>query len=240
MNTLFVSDLHLDSSRPAMIETFQRLIAQQAIHADALYIIGDLFEAWIGDDVNDAVGEQFIDAMQPMRVTHKPAYFIHGNRDFLLGEDFARRAGITLLPDASVVHLYGTPTLLMHGDSLCTDDAAYQSFRALSRSAEWQRTFLARSVAERESFARQARQESQRYTHSEANAGIMDVNQNAVVETMRIAGVRRLIHGHTHRPATHRFDFDGLAAERIVLADWYTQGSVLSVNKNRATESSCV
>src|SRR5690606_13611537 len=123
MTTLFVSDLHLDLARPEILQAFERFIADEAVHADALYILGDLFEAWIGDDAKDPVGARFIAAMQPLREAGKPAVFMHGNRDFLLGERFAREAGMTLLPDPSVIDLYGTPTLLMHGDSLCTDDA---------------------------------------------------------------------------------------------------------------------
>lgn len=232
MSTLFVSDLHLDASRPAMMEVFARLINQQAIDADTLYILGDLFEAWVGDDADDAISNRFIDAMQPMRAANIPAFFIHGNRDFLLGEEYARKAGMILLPDASVINLYGTPTLLMHGDVLCTDDLAYQKFRSLSRAAGWQRDFLRRSVAEREAFAQQARQESQRHTQSESNAAIMDVNQSAVIAAMQRAGVQRMIHGHTHRPSTHRFELDGRAAERIVLADWYQCGSFLRVDQD--------
>ncbi|TAH46259.1 MAG: UDP-2,3-diacylglucosamine diphosphatase [Gammaproteobacteria bacterium] len=234
MSTLFISDLHLDASRPAIIGEFANLIATQAVHADALYILGDLFEAWIGDDADDAVGHRFINAMQPMRSARKPVFFIHGNRDFLIGEGFARKAGLVLLPDACVIDLYGTPTLLMHGDTLCIDDAPYQTFRTLCRSADWQRQFLSRSIVEREAFAKHARQESQSYTRSASNAGIMDVNQSAVIDAMRSAGVRHLIHGHTHRPAVHALEIDGSSAQRIVLADWYETSSVLHVDETKA------
>ena len=183
MTTLFISDLHLDLARPAILDQFETFIRDEAVHADALYILGDLFEAWIGDDADDPVGKRFVAAMKPMREARRPCFFMHGNRDFLLGERFAREAGMTLLPDPSVIDLYGTPTLLMHGDSLCTDDAPYQAFRHQSRSAEWQRQFLSQSVQKREAFARKAREESQRHTGNEANAGIMDVNQKAVLET---------------------------------------------------------
>ena len=227
MTTLFVSDLHLDLARPEILQAFERFIADEAVHADALYILGDLFEAWIGDDAKDPVGSRFIAAMQPLREAGKPAFFMHGNRDFLLGERFAREAGMTLLPDPSVIDLYGTPTLLMHGDSLCTDDAPYQTFRRQSRSPGWQRQFLAQSVQQREAFAQKARTESQRYTTDQANAVIMDVNEGAVFDALRAAGVQRLIHGHTHRPARHTLSLDGQACERIVLNDWYESGGVL-------------
>jgi UDP-2,3-diacylglucosamine hydrolase len=229
MKTLFISDLHLDLSRPAIIGQFEAFIRDEAVQADALYILGDLFEAWIGDDADDEVGKRFAAAMRPMREAHKPCFFMHGNRDFLLGERFAREAGMTLLPDPSVIDLYGTPTLLMHGDSLCIDDAPYQAFRRQSRSPEWQRQFLAQDTQSRQAFASQARQESQRYTGSKANAAIMDVNQAAVIDAMRSAKATRLIHGHTHRPATHSLEIDGQPAERVVLGDWYEQGSFHAV-----------
>jgi UDP-2,3-diacylglucosamine hydrolase len=219
--TLFISDLHLDPSRPEIIDMFERFIVDEAIHADALYILGDLFEAWLGDDAEDETGGRFVDAMRPLRKAGCPCFYLHGNRDFLLGENFARLAGMTLLPDPSVIDLYGTPTLLMHGDTLCTDDFAYQKFRKLSRSPQWQRQFLAQNIEQRRAFASQARQESQRHTGDSANATIMDVNQEAVEAAMKSAGVLRLIHGHTHRPATHRFDLDREQAHRIVLSDWH-------------------
>jgi UDP-2,3-diacylglucosamine hydrolase len=233
MTTLFVSDLHFDLARPGILQAFERFIAEEAVHADALYILGDLFEAWIGDDANDPVGQRFIAAMEPLREIGKPAFFMHGNRDFLLGERFAREAGLTLLPDPSVIDLYGTPTLLMHGDSLCTDDVPYQTFRRQSRTAAWQRPFLAQSVQQREAFAQQARKESQRYTTDPTNTVIMDVNENAVIDALRTAGVQRLIHGHTHRPARHQLTLDGKNCERIVLNDWYESGGVLRVSRDR-------
>lgn len=236
MTTLFISDLHLDLARPAILDQFEAFIRDEAVHADALYILGDLFEAWIGDDAEDPIGKRFVTAMKPMREARRPCFFMHGNRDFLLGERFAREAGMTLLPDPSVIDLYGTPTLLMHGDSLCTDDAPYQAFRRQSRSAEWQRQFLSQTVQQREAFARKAREESKRYTGSKTNVAIMDVNKIAVEQDMRSAGVVQLIHGHTHRPATHRFSLDSRSAERIVLSDWYRRGSVLRVSNNQAIE----
>jgi UDP-2,3-diacylglucosamine hydrolase len=225
--TLFISDLHLDPSRPEIIALFERFIATEAVHADALYILGDLFEAWIGDDAEDETGQRFVDAMGPLREARRPCFYMHGNRDFLLGERFAKQAGMTLLPDPSVIDLYGTATLLMHGDTLCTDDLAYQKFRKLSRSPQWQRQFLAQTVEQRSAFANQARQESQRHTGDTTNAAIMDVNQGAVEAAMRSAGVLRLIHGHTHRPDSHDFKLDGFPAQRNVLSDWHAFGEAL-------------
>ncbi|MGB0134452.1 UDP-2,3-diacylglucosamine diphosphatase [Dokdonella sp.] len=229
MSTLFISDLHLDLSRPEIIRQFENFIRDEAVQADALYILGDLFEAWIGDDADSEIGQRFIDAMQPMRDAGRPAFFMHGNRDFLLGERYARKAGLTLLPDPSVINIHGTPTLMMHGDSLCIDDETYQAFRTLSRSPEWQRSFLARTTAERQAFADAAREESMRHTRDGNNETIMDVNQKAVESAMHKSGVYRLIHGHTHRPNTHGFQLSGPSAERIVLGDWYEQGSSVNI-----------
>lgn len=227
MTTLFISDLHLDQARPHIIDIFRRFIVEEAVNADALYILGDLFEAWIGDDADDETGKQFVDAMRPLRDARKPCFYMHGNRDFLLGEDFARKAGMTLLPDPSVIDIDGTPTLLMHGDTLCTNDQAYQAFRQQVRSPKWQQTFLSQSIEKRQAFASQARQESQRHTKNNSDAAIMDVNQGAVEAVMKSAKVHRLVHGHTHRPATHTFKSHGETFERIVLADWYRQSSHL-------------
>lgn len=230
MTTLFISDLHLDLVRPEIIELFAKFVVEEAVHADALYILGDLFEAWIGDDAEDETGKRFVEAMRPMREAKRPCFYMHGNRDFLLGERFAKEAGMTLLPDPSVIDLYGTPTLLMHGDTLCTDDVEYQAFRKLSRSPEWQRAFLSKSVEERQAFANQARKESQQHTGNAANEGIMDVNQGTVELEMRSENVVRLIHGHTHRPALHVLTIKNKQAKRFVLGDWYNRTSNLRIS----------
>jgi UDP-2,3-diacylglucosamine hydrolase len=227
MSTLFISDLHLDESRPHIVELFTRFLARDARGADALYILGDLFESWIGDDDDSALALRVAAATRTLRDSGVPVYFMHGNRDFLLGADYAARADMTLLADPIVVDLAGERTLLMHGDTLCTDDVEYQKFRTLVRDPKWQAQFLAKPLAERRAFATQARGESRKHT-SMAKPEIMDVNPAVVEATMRDHGVRRLIHGHTHRPATHRLDFGGRAAERIVLGDWYEQSSVLT------------
>ena len=226
MTTLFVSDLHLDASRPQITRLFVDFVQSEATRADALYILGDLFEAWIGDDATDEAAEQVALALATLHAHGVPCFFIHGNRDFLLGDAYARSARMTLLPDPSVVEIEGERILLMHGDTLCTDDAPYQAFRTQSRNPAWQRAFLARPVAERQAFAAQARAESQRYTRSIGDA-ITDVNAAEVLSELREHGVRRMIHGHTHRPAIHAIDLGGDAAERVVLGDWYEQGSVL-------------
>ncbi|MHB8446656.1 MAG: UDP-2,3-diacylglucosamine diphosphatase [Rudaea sp.] len=229
MPTLFISDLHLDEARPRLIAAFEEFLAGQARAAQALYVLGDLFESYIGDDDDAPLNARVAQATCKLRDTGVPVFFMHGNRDFLLGPNYAERAGMTLLADPTVIELTGERVLLMHGDTLCTDDAEYLQFRALVRNPAWQRTFLAKPLAERRAFAAQARGESRRHT-ANAKPEIMDVNQAAVEAAMRAHGVRRLIHGHTHRPATHHFDVDGRKAERIVLGDWYAQASVLRVN----------
>jgi UDP-2,3-diacylglucosamine hydrolase len=227
MPILFISDLHLDDARPQITDLFVRFLAHEARGADALYILGDLFESWIGDDDDEPLARRMAHTLHDLSESGVPTYFMHGNRDFLLGADYAKQCGMTLLEDPTLVELGGERTLLMHGDSLCTDDIEYQKFRAFVRNPAWQTQFLAQPLAERRAFAAQARGESRKQTAMKA-AEIMDVNQRAVESAMRTHGVRRLIHGHTHRPATHRFDLDGTSAERIVLGDWYEQSSVLT------------
>ena len=230
MTTLFISDLHLDASRPHITRLFVEFLRGGAAQADALYILGDLFEAWIGDDAPDPTGDVVASALAELHSRGVPCFYIHGNRDFLLGDAYARRARLTLLPDPSVVEIEGERVLLMHGDTLCTDDAPYQAFRAQSHTPQWQRSFLARPVAERQAFAAQARAESQRYTRSVESA-ITDVNLGAVGSAFAAHQTRLLIHGHTHRPARHSLQFAGKSVERVVLGDWYEQSSVF-----RATE----
>ena len=229
MTTLFISDLHLDESRPHIVELFTNFLEQDARCADALYILGDLFESWIGDDDDSALSLRVATATKGLRDSGVPVYFMHGNRDFLISVDYAARAGMTLLADPIIVELTGERTLLMHGDTLCTDDVDYQKFRTLVRDPKWQAQFLAKSLAERRAFAAQARGESRKHTAA-AKPEIMDVNPAAVEAVMREYGVRRLIHGHTHRPATHCLNLDGQVAERVVLGDWYEQSSVLRVD----------
>lgn len=229
MATVFISDLHLDAARTGIIDLFADFIESEAKAASALYILGDLFEAWIGDDDDDEIGARVAAILSGLRQSGVPCFFIAGNRDFLLGDVWARRAGVTLLDDPSLIDVEGVPTLLMHGDTLCTDDSRYQAIRTMLRAPGWQRGFLDRPLSERRAFAAEARAESRRYTTDPANNAIMDVNEEQVRATLRRLGVRRLIHGHTHRPAIHRFDLAGEPAQRIVLGDWYEQGSALRV-----------
>lgn len=230
MSTLFIADLHLDDSRPHITSLFERYLAGDDVRrADALYILGDLVEAWIGDDDDTELPQRIARATRAVRDAGVPVYFMVGNRDFLLGNAFAERAGLTLLDDGAVHNLYGTPTLLMHGDALCTDDVAYQAVRRNVRTPAWKAQVLAMSLEARRAFAAKAREDSRAHTGSTQET-IMDVNAEAVAEAMRVAGVKHLIHGHTHRPAVHAFDLDGQKAERIVLGDWYEQGSVLRIS----------
>jgi UDP-2,3-diacylglucosamine hydrolase len=230
MSTLFIADLHLDDSRPHITCLFEDFLASDEVrHADALYILGDLVEAWIGDDDDAELPQRIARATRAVRDAGVPVYFIAGNRDFLLGEAFAQRAGMERLADGTVHDIQGQPTLLMHGDVLCTDDVAYQAIRQQVRTVQWQQQILSMSLEARRAFAAKARQDSQQHTGNTLET-IMDVNAAAVAEAMQEAEVTRLIHGHTHRPAIHDLQLNGKPAERIVLGDWYAQGSVLRVD----------
>lgn len=222
VTTLFISDLHLEDAQPGTTRLLLDFLAAEAADADALYILGDLFEYWIGDDVLTPTAETVADALQRLSEA-TPVYFMHGNRDFLVGNHYAERAGMTLLDDPTVVDLYGTPTLLMHGDTLCTDDHAYQAFRAQVRQPVFIEQFLAKTVDERIAMAREARDASKAHT-GHAAMEIMDVNENAVRAAFEAHGVNRMIHGHTHRPAIHDRP-DG--RQRVVLGAWHDGGSVL-------------
>ena len=229
MTTLFMADLHLDDGRPRITELFEQFLTSDEVrHADALYILGDLVEAWVGDDDDAELPARIARACMAVHEAGVAVYFMVGNRDFLLRETFAKRAGMILLEDGTIHDIEGRPTLLMHGDVLCTDDVAYQEVRKQVRSPEWQKQILAMPLEARRAFAAKARDDSRSHTGSTSES-IMDVNGDAVANAMRDAGVTRLIHGHTHRPAVHRFELDGEPAERIVLGDWYEQGSVLRV-----------
>lgn len=229
MTTLFISDLHLDDRRPQTTALLQEFLLREASSAQALYILGDLFEFWLGDDVPSKCSLEVATSLAGLRDQGVPCYFMHGNRDFLLQEKYAKKAAMTLLPEEYILELYGEQVLLMHGDSLCTDDIPYQQFRGLVRSPAWQQQFLAKTPTERLQIALQARDASAEHKDS-ANMQIMDVNQQQVEAAFERHGVYRMIHGHTHRPATHDLKIDGQAAQRIVLGDWYTQGSVLKVD----------
>lgn len=233
MTTLFISDLHLDPERPAITELFGRFVDEEARGADALYILGDLFEAWVGDDDPSETGGFVAGKLRSLRDAGVPVRFIRGNRDFLLGEEYAHRAGMEILPDPAVVMLYGKPTLLMHGDLLCSDDTAYQQFRAQTRDPTWQAQFLSQTLAARLAFAQQARAASKAHQSGLQAQGAMEAITDAapatVEDTFARYGIDRIIHGHTHRPKVH----DTAGGTRIVLGDWYDQGSVLRVDGDR-------
>ena len=234
MSIYFVSDLHLDAERPAITELFLRFLRGEARQAEALYILGDLFEAWVGDDETTEPAPTVRAALRELTQSGVPVYLMRGNRDFLVGPHFAEETGASLLPDPAVVSLYGEPVLLMHGDLLCTDDTAYQAFRNQVRNPAWQSQFLAQPLPARQAFAQQARAASRQHQQGLKEAKqletIADVNADAVEETLRRYGVTRLIHGHTHRPAIHSLRESGACGQRIVLGDWYEQGSVLRVD----------
>jgi UDP-2,3-diacylglucosamine hydrolase len=224
--TLFISDLHIDASRPAITEQFLKFLRTEAKDAEALYILGDLFESWVGDDAADPAQSAAIAGLRTLTSRGVACFVMHGNRDFLLAAPFCEASGATLLPDPLIVTLYGEPVLVMHGDALCTDDRAYQRLRATVRDADWQREFLALSVAERRALAEAARDGSRAHTAA-MDYAITDVNADSVALALRTAGTAALLHGHTHRPAIHALQVDGRACTRIVLGDWYAQGSVL-------------
>lgn len=236
MITLFISDLHLTEERPEIIALFQTFLREEATQADALYILGDLFEAWLGDDAVLPSMQPVLAALSTLTKSGVPVFVMVGNRDFLLGEQFEKMTGCKLLPDPSVINLYGTNTLLMHGDTLCTDDVDYQKFREQVRNPAWQSAVLAKTIDERIAMAREARAESKAATQ-EKSEEIMDVNAEAVNEAFREHGTTRLIHGHTHRPAIHPLTINGTSVTRIVLGDWYDQSSILRISENDVTLS---
>jgi UDP-2,3-diacylglucosamine hydrolase len=234
MTTLFISDLHLDATRPAITALFLEFLRHQAIHAQALYILGDLFEAWVGDDDPSELAAEVAAGIRAVSDAGVPVSFIRGNRDFLLGTDYARRCGMRILPDPAVVMLYGSPTLIGHGDALCTSDAAYQAVRAQTRDPAWQAHMLAQPLAARIAFAAQARAASAAHqgglkADNARFETLTDVTPAEVEATFVRYGIDRMIHGHTHRPAVHELIAGGRACTRIVLGDWYEQGSVLRV-----------
>jgi UDP-2,3-diacylglucosamine hydrolase len=227
VHSLFISDLHLAPQRPAATEALFRFLAETAPAAERLYVLGDLFDYWIGDDgLAQPFNRSIADAFSRLAARGAQIYFMHGNRDFLIGEEFARAAGMKLLDDRTEVDLYGRRTLLMHGDALCTDDVDYQKLRATVRDPAWQRAFLAKPIEERIRAALALRSESEQAKQGKV-AAIMDVAPATVESVLRAHGRPRLIHGHTHRPARHEHIVDGELCERFVLADWYEQGSYL-------------
>jgi UDP-2,3-diacylglucosamine hydrolase len=230
MRQIFISDLHLDDSHDELRAGFFRFLDEIRGNTDQLYILGDFFEAWLGDDDDTTFNRSIIEALATL-----PAdiFVMHGNRDFLLGDKFCRAAGATLLPDPTTITTAVGPALLLHGDSLCTRDTAYMEARTLLRSSAFQADFLSKSLPERQAFANRLRGESKAHTRETA-ADIMDVTQSEVELALQTAGVSVMIHGHTHRPAVHEFTLPGGAAVRYVLGDWHSTMQYLAIDESGA------
>jgi len=226
MTRLFVSDVHLDAGAPEATEQFLAFLATEGARAQALYILGDLFEAWVGDDDADPEKERVCAALRSLSTRGVACFALHGNRDFLLGAGFSARSGCRLLRDPVVAQFDAERVMLTHGDALCTDDHSYQELRSVVRDPAWQRRYLALPRSHRELLADEVRAGSRRHT-ARTVPYIMDVNAAAVAAAFRAAQVRRMIHGHTHRPGVHQVEVDGAPAQRIVLGAWYEQGSYL-------------
>ncbi|MSQ49766.1 MAG: UDP-2,3-diacylglucosamine diphosphatase [Betaproteobacteria bacterium] len=231
---LFISDLHLCGQRPDANQQFFRFLADVASRAQTLYVLGDLFEYWAGDDkLNDPAGDPLAAAVaqgfRSLVDAGVAVHVMHGNRDFLLGKGFLAASGARFLDDPSVIDFAGKPVALLHGDTLCTDDHDYQTWRLSARSALWQREFLAKPLAERHASIGLLREKSKQLSATKP-AQIMDVNADAVRDAFRRHGVRCLIHGHTHRPARHDVEVDGVLCERWVLPDWYGCGGYLALD----------
>ncbi len=223
--TIFISDLHLCESRPDITNTFLNFIDKiRHQQLDALYILGDFFEVWVGDDNQTELTTQVAETLQNLAKTGIPIYFIHGNRDFLLGQRFAKTAGLTLLPEQAVIDLYGTKTLLLHGDEMCTQDLEYQAFRKKSRGWWWPKLMLAMPLFYRKRVAQQYRNKS-KLAQQGKPLDILDVSDTAVEQMFARYNTKLMIHGHTHRPGTHWHGQN----KRVVLGDWYTQCSYLEV-----------
>ncbi|EOH3173647.1 UDP-2,3-diacylglucosamine diphosphatase [Enterobacter asburiae] len=229
MATLFIADLHLQTEEPAITAVFLRFLRGEAKSADALYILGDLFEAWIGDDDPNPLHREMAAAIRALVDSGVPCYFIHGNRDFLIGKRYARESGMTLLPEEQVLDLYGRRVLIMHGDTLCTDDTGYLAFRAKVHTPWIQKVFLALPLFIRNRIAARMRAGS-KAANSSKSMTIMDVNPQAVASVMEKHGVQWLIHGHTHRPDVHSLIANGEPAHRVVLGAWHTEGSMVKVS----------
>jgi UDP-2,3-diacylglucosamine hydrolase len=232
VSRLFVSDVHLDASSPEAVEQFLDFLRTYATGAEALYILGDLFETWVGDDETEVEKTTVRQALRALTASGVACFLLHGNRDFLLGRDFCEDTGCRLLPDPIIAEFDGERVLLTHGDGLCTDDHSYQELRSIVRTAPWQRRFLALPLEDREMLANQARAGSRQHT-ARTIPNIMDVNPEAVAAAYRVTGVRRIIHGHTHRPGIHDMTIEGAQAQRIVLGAWYEQGSYLVYDNER-------
>ena len=225
-----MSDLHLAPANPRAAAAFHALMRGPARHAAAVYILGDLFDVWIGDDqLRVPFYRRVAEALREVSASGIPVHVARGNRDFLIGEQFAAASGARLLPEQIVVDVAGVPTLLMHGDELCTDDVAYQRFRAHARTAQWRDDILSKPYWQRRLIGWYLRLRSRRAT-AQKREEIMDVNEGAVADAFRAHGVTRMIHGHTHRPARHALTVDGTLRERHVMAAWHDDGHYLEVD----------
>lgn len=229
--TLFISDLHLDTDTPGILQSLLTVLHERAAGADALYILGDLFEAWVGDDDQSDIADAVATALMSLSLAGTRVYLMHGNRDFLIGNDYAARCGATLLADPMVIECYGRRVALAHGDSLCTRDTAYMAFRKQMRDPAWQQAFLDRPLLERHMVAQQMRQKSQD-ANSQKASDIMDVTHQEVVKLLETLQVNILIHGHTHRPGIHTIRLHepihgSDEAVRIVLGSWDQKAWVL-------------
>jgi len=228
-HTLFISDLHLDAARPAIAAQFERFLEEIAPRSEALYILGDLFEYWVGDDgLALPFPCRIAAALRPL-AARVPVRFMHGNRDFMVAQGFAEATGTEIIADPTVIDLYGQPALLLHGDTLCTDDAPYQAFRARVRDPAWQRAALARPIEERVAIAQGMRSESEGAKQAKA-VEIMDVARDAVERAFVESGCDVMIHGHTHRPGRHEYRVGGRDRVRWVLPDWYERGGYLEAS----------
>ncbi|RWR00733.1 UDP-2,3-diacylglucosamine hydrolase [[Pantoea] beijingensis] len=232
--TLFIADLHLCHEEPAITAGFLRFLQREAVHADALYILGDLFEAWIGDDDPNPLHAEVARALLVLKQQGVPCYFIHGNRDFLLGQQFAHASGMRLLPEEKILTLYGKRILILHGDTLCTDDQSYQRFRRKVHQRWLQKLFLALPLFVRQRIAARMRDGSKQ-ANSTKSLAIMDVNPEAVINAFKQHQVNGMIHGHTHRPAVHTLEIDGQTVQRVVLGAWHQQGSMIQVDNAGVT-----
>tara|TARA_B100001113_G_scaffold136798_1_gene112322 strand:+ start:1189 stop:1914 length:726 start_codon:yes stop_codon:yes gene_type:complete len=226
MTTLFLSDIHVSDEHPEISEHLKEFLLEEKFKINTIYILGDLFEYWLGDDDPNPSYREIKLLLKNLSQKGISIFFMHGNRDFLIGEKFAEEAGCHILPDPHVMDLFGKKVLMSHGDIFCTDDKEYQSFRNQTRDPAWKESILSKSLHFREEFAKKARLESSKHTNSKKNE-IMDVNKDEILKMYEKYKVEIIIHGHTHRPAIHDIFYNGRDCQRIVLGDWYEQGSIL-------------
>lgn len=234
--TLFTSDVHLDSENSVITHSFVDFLSRRAPGAEALYVLGDLFEVWVGDDDYSALNTRIADAFSALSAQGTRVYFMHGNRDFLLGQTYAERCGATLIQEPTIIECHGIRIALIHGDSLCTRDVEYMKFRKMVRTQRWQSEFLERSLVERHMIAQQARMQSKEHS-SHKPSDIMDVTPQEVLNLLHELQVNCLVHGHTHRPAVHTIRLqepinDKVEAQRIVLGSWDNQGWALELGEH--------